>query len=173
MINTSYIYNNTRRLNNDKKVLDVAMDVASFLDEIGAFAYRNWIHGELVDGPTVKKYFTYIKFMFPENLPPDPEVLRRLKKMKCVISIDKDIYKKVTLVTDDFNNMRYRNTNHTVWSITLEIPNRFLPLDGNTTFNIDGEDVSYDDIEVYYDDNGDGDSSGSNTSDDDFEEGGL
>ena len=74
-------------------------------------------------------------------------------------------------MTDDFNNMRYRNTNHTVWSITLEIPNRFLPLDGNTTFNIDGEDVNYEDIEVYYD-NGSDNGSDSNTSEEN-EEGGL
>lgn len=152
MISTSHIYNNTRRLNNDKKMLDVSMDVVRFLDEIGAFAYKNWIYGEVVEGPDVKKYYTYIKFMFPEDLVPDPEVLRRLKKLNCVISLDKDDYKKVNLVTGDFSNMRYKNTMHKVWVVSLEIPNRFLPLDGNTTYNIDGEDINYSEIEVYYGD---------------------
>ena len=39
---------------------------------------------------------------------------------------------------------------HKVWLINIKIPQRFLVMDGNTVFNIDGRDVYYDDLEAVY-----------------------
>lgn len=157
MITTSTIYNNTKTVNEHNGMLDMAMEVAAFLDQIGAFAFKNWIDGEVIDGPKRDKFFIKIKLMFPTNVIPDPSVIERLENLKCKTELKKDIYRRVIHVrerdTDQMNNrngFEKRLVEHNVWVLTLMIPERYLPLDGNTVFKIDDEYHNYNDLEAIY-----------------------
>ena len=160
MITTSTIYKNTKNVNENYGKLDAAMEVAAFMDQIGAFAFDNWIDGELVFGPQVEKYYVTIKLMFPNKMPPNPAVFERLSNLECMIDLEEDTYKRVSLIKNDDNiqPIEYSAQNgfqkkvfeHKVWIVTIRVPQRYLALDGNTVFNIEGEDILYSDIEAVY-----------------------
>lgn len=159
MITTSTIYKNTKNVNDNYGKLDAAMEVAAFLEQVGAFAFDNWIDGELVYGPVIEKYYVTIKMMFPKKLPPNPAVFERLTNLECIVELNEDTYKRVALIRDDKvqplefsadNGFTKKTFEHRVWIVTVRVPQRYLSLDGNTVFNIDGEDIYYSDIEAVY-----------------------
>lgn len=159
MITTSTIYRNTRRVNEETSKLDAAMEVAGFLEQVGAFAFDNWVDGELVFGPLIEKYYVTVKLMFPQKLPPNPAVFDRLTNLECIVELEKDTYKRVALVKDNTRSsiemgsgeaFQKQMFTHKVWVLTLKVPQRYLALDGNTMFNIDGEDILFNDLEAIY-----------------------
>lgn len=155
MINSSAVYRNTRNLDGDTSLMDVAMECAYFLEQIGALAYRNWDKGEIINGPIVSRFFSTITFMFSAKALPDITVLERLKKMQCKISYETDTYRRVVNYREgESENAEYyqKVVDHKVWLLTIKIPNRYLALDGNTVMDIDGEEIYYDDIEIVYND---------------------
>lgn len=155
MINSSAVYRNTRNLDGDSSLMDVAMECAYFLEQIGALGYRNWDKGEIINGPYVSRFFSTITFMFSSKALPDITVLERLKRMQCKISYETDTYRRVVNYRDESDeNAEYfqKVVDHKVWLLTIKIPNRYLALDGNTIMDIDGDDIYYDDIEVVYND---------------------
>lgn len=154
MINSSAVYRNTKNVDGDESILDVAMECAFFLEQIGALGYRNWDKGEIINGPHVSRFFSTITLMFSASALPDGTVLDRLKNMKCRVSHETDIYRRVITYREDNDTSNYKQevVDHKVWNVTIKIPNRYLALDGNTVMNIDDEDIYYDDIEVVYND---------------------
>lgn len=155
MINSSAVYRNTRNLDGDSSLMDVAMECAYFLEQIGALGYRNWDKGEIINGPHVSRFFSTITFMFSSKALPDISVIERLKRMQCKISYETDTYRRVVTYRDDGEeNAEYyqKVVDHKVWLLTIKIPNRYLALDGNTIMSIDGDDIYYDDIEIVYND---------------------
>ena len=185
MITTSTIYSNTKYINDHSNFLDIAMECAAFLEQIGAFAFKNWINGELVQGPVCEKYFVKMKIMFPENMDPDPAVFERLTNIGCKVELKQDIYRRVVNVKTDDDDASFskegfekRMFEHNIWIVSLKIPERFLPLDGNTLFKIDDEYIEYNDIEAVYvgvenenieNDRGGGDDMGGDDEEPDFE----
>lgn len=176
MINSSTVYRNTRNLDENETLMDVAMECAYFLEQIGALAYQNWDKGEIISGPSVSRFFSTISLMFSSQALPDITVLDRLTAMDCKVSHTTDTYKRVVSYKEDDPNAEFHQKiiNHKVWIVTIKIPNRYLALDGNTVMNIDGEEVYYDDIEIVYNDeaeeamnqDGDGDAFGGGMDDD-------
>lgn len=154
MITTSYIYKNTKRLTNNASLLDVALECADFLDRMGASSFKNWLNGELVAGAEIKKYHVRTVYMFPQALTPDPDFIERLQAMNCIVDFKADTYNRVDYVRIDDNpesELQKKLFKHDVWLIEILIPIKYLALDGNTVFNIDGEDIEYDDIDTVYD----------------------
>jgi len=156
MITTSMIYKNTKRLNDQHGALDIAMECADFLEQTGAFAYTNWEDGEVISGPFISNYYVDITLMFPQQKTPDPDYISRLTKLECLVEMTKDEYKRVYYERNE--NVKFgaemfskKVSTHKVWIINIKIPQRYLVLDGNTLFNIDGKDVYYDDLEATYD----------------------
>lgn len=157
MITTSMIYKNTKRLNDQQGALDIAMECADFLEQTGAFVYTNWEEGEVVAGPYIKNHYVEITLMYPQKKTPDPDYIMRLTKLDCIVEMTKDEYKRVYYERNPEVKLgdgmfAKKMSTHNVWLINIKIPQRFLVMDGNTVFNIDGRDVYYDDLEAVYDD---------------------
>lgn len=156
MITTSMIYNNTKRINDDANALDIAMECADFLEQTGAFAFKNWEDGEFISGPYIDSYYVEFTLMYPKKRTPDPDYISRLTALDCFIDMQEDRYKRVYYernpdIKFGENMFDRKVSEHIVWLITIKVPQRFLVLDGNTVFNIDGKDVYYDDLESIYD----------------------
>lgn len=153
MINSSVVYRNTKNLDDDETLMNVAMECAYFLEQIGALGYRNWDKGEVINGPFVSRFFSTFSLMFSSKALPDTTVLERLKAMDCKVSTETDTYRRVVSYKEhpDAEEYQQKLVDHKAWIVTIKIPNRYLALDGNTIMNIDGSDVYYDDIEIIYD----------------------
>lgn len=59
-------------------LLDVAVRMEHILDRLHIYAYRNWMDGLIVEGPTARRHVVSVSFMWPYESMPDPAAVRRL-----------------------------------------------------------------------------------------------
>lgn len=146
--------------------LDTLMQFDAVLDNLNVYAYKNWIEGEIVDGPHVERYWVTVTLLYPRKLMPDPDAAQRLIDNGCKV-----FYAKDTLITaaklntpDDREQMdgpdgqrpmqpRTKKLKRPVWLITVEMPRNYM--DSITTGKIAIDDLSIDTeaVESAYDDN--------------------
>ena len=131
------------------------MECVDFL-EAGAFAFKNWEDGEFISGPYIANFYVEFSLMYPKKRTPDPDYIDRLLSLDCIVDMQEDKYKRVYYernqdVKYGDNMFDKKLSTHKVWIITIKIPQRFLAIDGNTIFNVDGKDIYYDDLEAIYD----------------------
>ena len=69
--------------------MSTLLDFERCLDEADLYAYKNWIIGELVDGPKVGRYSCKCIFMWPYKLMPDPRGALRLESVGCKVTFGK------------------------------------------------------------------------------------
>jgi len=105
--------------------LQILMDFSRTLDELDVFAYKNWLLGELVEGPTIGRYDVSCIFLWPEHLMPDPRAGKRLLPFGCKVR-----YKKTTMQVpvkvedpDDFrpNTKKPRIIEKPIWLVEIVI----------------------------------------------------
>lgn len=53
-------------------LLDILLGVEEYFDNMDLYAYKNWIKGEVVEGPVVSPYWVEITLKFMEGSYPDP-----------------------------------------------------------------------------------------------------
>lgn len=171
MITTSTIYKNSKSIHENGDALDVLLECVDFLEQTGAFVYKNWIDGEVISPPVLEDYYVTFKVMYPKSITPDPDFIPRLIALDCFVEVNKDEYRRIYYERKD--NVKFgdifdkKMSIHEVNVITFKIPQRYLALDGNTLYNIDGEDTYFNDIEAIYNNEA---ASAAETEDDDFGE---
>ena len=110
--------------------MSTLLDFERVLDDIDLYAYRNWISGELVQGPNIGKYTVTCIFMWPYKLMPDPSAVRRLAAIGCNVKIAKSQIKipvQVTNYEDFVPGTRYPKMHEKpVWFVQIEMPKSLM-----------------------------------------------
>lgn len=106
--------------------MSTVLDFERVLDEADLYAFRNWISGELVQGPDVGRYSVKCTFMWPYDLMPDPRGAKRLVNIGCKVEFAKSKIEVPVEVLDydDFvPGTRYPKMHERkVWFVRIEIP---------------------------------------------------
>lgn len=89
MIDQLDIIKNIDTIYNSNSSISVLKDFERVLDELDLYVYDNWIDGELVDGPIVKRHWITVSFMWPRDKMPDPMGGKRLLDYGCEIKYEK------------------------------------------------------------------------------------
>lgn len=71
-------------------LLDILLGVEKYFDDMDLYAYKNWIYGELVEGPIVSKYWVEVTFKYDHDTFPDPMGTKVLEQQGTKISIKKE-----------------------------------------------------------------------------------
>lgn len=82
-LNNTFIRNaveNINRINGNKTLLDMLLEFEKVLDDTGIYAYKNWMLGEVVEGPNLERHWFNVTLMYPRQQMPDPDAIRRLAK---------------------------------------------------------------------------------------------
>lgn len=83
--------NNTiQSLYDQSGLLDILLGVEEYFDNMDLYAYKNWIYGELIEGPIVSKYWVEVVFKFSEETFPDPVATKMFEKQGTKVSIKRD-----------------------------------------------------------------------------------
>ena len=61
-----------KRLSDSSDLVDLAISIEDYLDTNNIYVFKNWIDGELVDGPYVEPYWIRVSFKWPYDKMPDP-----------------------------------------------------------------------------------------------------
>jgi hypothetical protein len=141
--------------------MSTLLDFERVLDEADVYAFKNWIIGELVQGPVIGRYSAKCTFMWPYKLMPDPRAALRLMNIGCKVAYAKSSIKVPVEVKDyeDFvPGTRYpKMTKKSIWFVQVEIP--FELMDDIKEGSIDLADATIDlsDLEDAYDEDLDSD----------------
>lgn len=107
-------------------LMSTLLDFERVLDEADVYAYKNWLVGELVQGPDIGRYSVTCVFMWPYKLMPDPRGAKRLMKIGCRVKFVKSEV-KIPIQIQDYDDFvpgtRYpKATKKKIWFVEIEIP---------------------------------------------------
>jgi len=135
--------------------MNTLLDFERVLDEADVYAYRNWINGELVQGPDVGRYTCSCTFMWPYKLMPDPRATLRLATIGCNVKMMKSKIEVPVAVKsyEDFQSgSRYpKRKENQVWFMQIEIPFELMDDIKEGSVDIAEDTIDLSEIEDAYD----------------------
>jgi hypothetical protein len=161
----NYIIDTLKNNINRSSALDTLMDVERVLDNLNIYAYKNWIEGEIVEGPHIDRYWVTVTIMYPYKLMPDPEGALRLTKNDCKVYYAKDeLITAAKLIEPEDSDSpdgadgrrpgqaRAKKLKRPVWLVTLEIPRKFMDGFADAQLGVEDQSIDTDAVEAAYDD---------------------
>jgi hypothetical protein len=131
------------------------LDFERVLDEADIYAYKNWKHGELVQGPDIGRYSAKCIFMWPYKLMPDPRGALRLVKIGCKVTFGKGEIDVPVQVKDyeDFNpGTNYpKMQKRKVWFVEVVIPVELMDNIKEGSVDLAGQTIDLSEIDDAYD----------------------
>ena len=118
-------------------LLDMLLEFEKTLDKIDLYAFKNWMKGEVLEGPTVGRHYVNVKLLYPYKQMPDPEGAKRLMARDCLVKYKKDVLlspKKVktmddidiTLRPDGSVRRKAKTMRENVWVVEVKMPRRYV-----------------------------------------------
>lgn len=143
--------------------LDMLLEFEGILDNLHMYAYKNWINGEVVDGPHISRYWVEVTLMYPEKLMPDPEGSLRLTKHGCYVYYQKedfivsvDIKTPDDLEQDDKGERKPKKIKKPVWLVKIVMPRHFVDEFNSNKIEVNGVEIDLSDVDDAYDEGLDG-----------------
>lgn len=134
--------------------MSTLLDYERVLDEADLYAFKNWKHGELVQGPDVGRYSCKCVFMWPYKLMPDPRAALRLVNIGCKVRFGKGEIKVPVEVKDyeDFvPGTRYPKMHkRKVWFVEITIPVELMDDIKEGTIDLADQTIDLSEIEDAY-----------------------
>lgn len=145
------VVQNTKKIYMTDSSLSTALDFERVLDELDMYAYKNWINGELVQGPVTEKYWVTCKFSYPYKMMPDPKAGIRLLDYNCKVSFEEDYitYPKKVESPDDFDpgTKKPKAVKKKVWVVTIRMPKELLKEVNQGFLEMEAESVDITDLD--------------------------
>jgi len=112
-------------------ILDMLIEFERTLDNAEIFAYKNWILGELVEGPIIGRYWIKTVWMYPYAMMPDPNAGLRLTKLGAKVNFRKGVFKKPVKVHGpedwaDPQTKKAKMADHEIWLVTIDLPIKYI-----------------------------------------------
>jgi len=134
--------------------LTTLLDFEGVLDEIDLYAFKNWILGELVEGPEVSRYTVSCTFMWPGHLMPDPRGARRLLPFDCKIKFKKTTMKVPRKVEDEDDFRPGINKpildEQPVWLVEITMPKDLIADIRSGSIELEGQEIDLEDLDLGY-----------------------
>lgn len=105
------------KLEESPHLLDVLVQMEDVLDSFDVYVFENWIKGEIVEGPKVRRYWFDMTLRYEITEMPDPKGAKRLMKHGVRVN-----YEKAKVENEDGTEPDEPN----VWEISLSIPTNLL-----------------------------------------------
>ena len=156
-----------KRVSGQETSLHMLMEFEKTLDNANLYAYKNWMSGELVEGPVIDRYWFTTTWMYPEKLMPNPEGSLRLIKYGCKVYFSKDNLLEPADVHsgDDLRGglsserKQAKLLKHAVWLVKIEMPRKFVDEAQEAMLQLEDDAIDVEDINQAWDENLEDDSS--------------
>lgn len=153
-VNFVSIINTIKGVMTSDGTMSTILDFERVLDEADLYAYKNWILGELVQGPNVGRYSVKCIFMWPYKLMPDPSGAKRLLAIGCNLKFAKTEI-KVPIEVKDYDDFvpgtRYpKMIERKVWLVEIEIPKELMNDMKEGSIDLAEQSIDLEDIDSAY-----------------------
>lgn len=130
------------------------LDFERVLDTLDIYAFKNWINGELVQGPTISKYKVSCIFLWPERLMPDPRGARRLLPFDCEVKYKRTTM-KMPLKIQDPSDYRpgtkiAKIIEKKIWLVEITMPKNLMNDIRTGSVELEGQDIDFDELDDAY-----------------------
>jgi hypothetical protein len=136
--------------------MSTLLDFERVLDEADLYAFRNWISGELVQGPDVKRYTVSCTFMWPYKLMPDPRGAKRLVSIGCKVRFAKSKIKvpvEIENYDDYVPGTRYpKMKERPIWFVNIIIPTELMNEIKDGSIDLADQDIDLQELDDAYED---------------------
>lgn len=136
--------------------MNTLLDFERVLDEADLYAFRNWISGELVQGPDVKRYTVSCTFMWPYKLMPDPRGAKRLVSIGCKVRFAKSKIKvpvEIENYDDYVPGTRYpKMKERPIWFVNIIIPTELMNEIKDGSIDLADQDIDLQELDDAYED---------------------
>lgn len=119
-----------KRADDNPDLIDIMIGIEDYLDRNDIYAFKNWMLGELVDGPHIRPYWITVSFKWPYEKMPDPSAGLRLIPQGTHVRYRRDTENVPQPIE---NPSDYEPGTHKpkikpekVWVVELRIPRRFI-----------------------------------------------
>ena len=153
-VNFVSIVDNVKGIFTSDGMISTLLDFERVLDEADLYAYKNWLVGELVDGPNVGRYSVNCTFMWPKNLMPDPRGAKRLLAIGCNLTFAKSKI-KVPIEVKDYEDFvpgtKYpKMVEKPVWFVNIQVPLELMDEIKEGSIDIADQKIDLDEIDDAY-----------------------
>lgn len=143
---------------NRNSALETLMQVDAVLDSLNVYAFKNWMEGEIVDGPHIERYWVTVTVMYPAKKMPDPAGAERILKANGKVYFAKDHLVDVAKLEtpDDIDPIddprrpdqpNVKKVRKPIWLVTLELPRSYIDSIETDKLQIDDMSIDIDDME--------------------------
>jgi hypothetical protein len=133
-------------LNDSPYILDILVKMEDVLDTMDVYVFKNWIDGEVVEGPVIRRYWADMTLKYPYEKMPDPRAGFRLLKHGIRV---------------DFSNVKEEDGAHvpapdnddedekkkTFWLVRISIPRRLIVEIGADQLSYYEDEIDVEDIQ--------------------------
>lgn len=119
------------RLRDSESLTDVLIQMEDFLDGLDLYVFKNWIEGEVVEGPEITRYWTKMVLKYDYDKMPDPTGGLRLLAHGAYVAYRKDQEERPRDIKSpsDFRSDRHGKPALDmvdIWLVEIHIPRRFI-----------------------------------------------
>jgi hypothetical protein len=124
------VIKNLQTISESNSAFSVLKDFERVLDELDIYVFKNWLEGELVAGPDIRRYSVRCTFMWDQKEMPDPEGGKRLYEYGCQVIYKKEhvlIPRKIKDPGDYRPGTKKGKIDaHPVWTVTIDMPKKLM-----------------------------------------------
>lgn len=131
------------KINDSNHLLDLLIQCENVLDSLDVYTAANWLDGEIIEGPLVRRYWVTISLLYPANKMPDPSMALRL--LKHGIQVEFDRMQRAAEPTTP--GEKPNRPTEGEWLIRLSFPRRLLDQNEEVDLESYEDDVSPDEVE--------------------------
>ena len=158
MIDIDTIFTTLDDVYSSENILDILTEFERVFDELDVYVYKNWIKGEIAEGPKIDRYWITVSLMYPYKMMPDPEGALRLTDHGCKVTYQKDVLKHVAKIkgeesyeTDEDGKLRAKIIESPIWIIEVVMPRHFIDERQTESEQAGNTKVDMDDVSDAYD----------------------
>lgn len=126
------------KLNDSPHLLDILIQMEDVIDSLDIYVFANWMKGEVVEGPIVRRYWFDLTLRYGIDDMPDPRGAMRL--LKHGVRVD---YNKATVENDDGSDPG----EPTHWEIKISVPKRLISDLNGAELDFYDEDIEVEDVQ--------------------------
>lgn len=137
------------KIQDSPHLLDILLQMEDVLDQMDVYVFDNWLKGEVVEGPIVRRYWLDMTLRYPFKSMPDPKAALRL--LKHGVRVD---YQKAKVGTDAFGEdltkeeeEEAKKDEEKVWLLRVSIPRRLVVQIDAASHDFYDDEVDVDDVE--------------------------
>ena len=158
-ISAKLLNDNIKQISSSNTLLDMLLEFEKTLDGLDLYAFKNWMKGEILEGPTLGRHFVNVKLMYPYKEMPDPDGAKRLIARDCLVKYNKDTlirpkkvqsFDDVTLEKRNDGSTRYKpkTISEPIWVVSIDMPRRYVDEFTPDVVEVDSEFVDMEDADL-------------------------